>query len=347
MTLTDQENKTMIDFLKRVSPGTPLRTVIDDLIRADLGGLIVFDAPELPKIMDGGFRVNCRFTPQRLFELCKMDGAVIVSSDLKRILFANVMLTPDSTITTNETGTRHRAGERTAKQVDTFVIGVSERRKKITLYFPKSKYYLRGREELLREVSSNLQVLEKQREILDELISKLTILEMSGLVSSNDVCKVVQRAEIILHISESIKRYFAELGKDGNIMNMRYKELLKGVERAEEGVIRDYAILALKKTKTLLSNFTFEGLLDLEAISRLILEKTLDDNVSARGFRFLTPINLDEKEISLIVDELQSLDKIFSAQAEDFDKIIKGRGEQIRNDVANLREQILSGKVIY
>jgi diadenylate cyclase len=342
-----EENKTIIDFLKKVSPGTPLRTVMDDLIRADLGGLIVFESPELEKIMDGGFRVNCRFTAQRLFELCKMDGAVVISSDLKRILFANIMLNPDPTITTNETGTRHRAGERAAKQANTFVIAVSERRKKITLYFPKSKYYLRSREDLLREVSSNIQVLEKQREILDELISKLTILEMSGLVSSGDVCKVIQRAELILHISEAIKRYFAELGKDGNIMNMRYKELLKGVEKSEENILRDYSSLSLKKAKTLLSNFTFEGLLDLDSISRLILEKSIDDNISASGFRFLSNLNLNEKEVSQIVDELKSLDRIFSASSVDFENIIKNRGEQIKNNINDLREQILSGKVIY
>jgi diadenylate cyclase len=341
-----EENKTIIDFLKRVSPGTPLRTVVDDLIRSDLGGLIVFESPELANIMDGGFRVNCRFTPQRLFELCKMDGAVVVSSDLKRILFANVMLNPDPTITTSETGTRHRSGERTAKQVNTFVIAVSERRKKVTLYFPKSKYYLRSREDLLREVSSNLQVLEKQREIFEELISKLTILEMSSLVSANDVCKVIQRIEIMQHISESIKRYFAEIGKDGNIMNMRYKELLKGVEKIEDGVLRDYSALSLKKSRTLLSNFTFEGLLDLDSISRLVLDKSIEDNVSARGFRLLSHINLDEREVSVIVDAFQNLEKIFNASAQEIDEVIKGRGESIKDDIINLREQILSGKVI-
>jgi diadenylate cyclase len=320
--------------------------VIDDLIRSDLGGLIVFDSPELPKIMDGGFRVNCRFTPQRLFELCKMDGAVVISNDMKRILFANVMLTPDPTITTTETGTRHRAGERSAKQSNTFVIAVSERRKKITLYFPKSKYYLRSREELLREVSSTLQVLEKQREIFDELISKLTILEMSGLVSVNDVCRLIQRSEIILHISETIKRYFAELGKDGNIMNMRYKELLKGIEKIEESVLRDFSSLSLKKSKTLLSNYTFEGLLDLESLSRLIIEKSLDENISSRGFRFLSHLSINEKESSILVDAFGNLDKIFSLSAEEIDNVIKGRGDSIKDQVANLREQILSGKVI-
>jgi DNA integrity scanning protein DisA with diadenylate cyclase activity len=87
--------------------------------------------------------------------------------------------------------------------------------------------------------------------------------------------------------------------------------------------------------------------LDLDSISRLVLEKSLEENVSAHGFRFLSNLKLNEKEISEIVDALQSLDKIFSASAEEFDNIFKNRGEQIRDEVNNLREQILSGKVIF
>jgi len=343
----EQENKIMLDFLKKVAPGSLLRTVIDDLLRSDLGALIVFDSPELAPLINGGFRINCRFTSQRLFELCKMDGAVVVSSDLKRILYANVLLTPDPTIHTSETGTRHIAGERTAKQANTLIIAVSERRKKTTLFFPKSKQYLRSLDELLREVSSSLQVLEEQREILDELISKLTILEISDLVSVNDVCKVLQRIEIMLYISESIKKYFTELGKQGNILNLRYKELLRGIEKLRDLVIRDYSMLALKKTNVMLSNITFEGLLDLEAIARLVLEKGLEESVSSKGFRFFSNLNLEEKNVSMLVDEFGSLNKIFSASSKEIEQIIPSQGERIKEDISNLREQILSGKVIF
>src|SRR3989344_716642 len=117
----EEQKETMTDYIRRVSPGTPLRTVVDDLLRAGLGALIVFDAPKLHEqnMLEGGFRVNCRFTTQKLFELCKMDGAIIISPDLRRVLYANVLLTPDNLITSNETGTRHKAGERTAKQAET------------------------------------------------------------------------------------------------------------------------------------------------------------------------------------------------------------------------------------
>lgn len=339
-------DKDFIDFLKKVSPGAPLRTVIDDLIKAELGALIVFDSPELQPLIKGGFRINSRFTSQRVFELCKMDGAIVISPDLKRILYANVLLNPDSTISTAETGTRHMAGERTAKQAQTCVVIVSERRKKTTLCFQNHKYILKSSDGILRDVSSTLQVLEKQREIFDELLSKLNILEMSELVSISDVCKVIQRAEIILKTSENLKRDFTELGKEGNIMNMRYKELLRGVERTEERVIRDYGSLSMNKTQVLLSNITFDGLMDLDAIARIVFEKPVEEIATARGYRFLSHLNLNEKEISDIVTKFENLGYIFKAKPEDFAELFGARSENIIKEIENLREQILSGKVM-
>jgi len=343
----EQENKLVLDFLKKVAPGNPLRIVIDDLLRSNMGALIVFNSPELEPLINGGFKVNCAFSSQRLFELCKMDGAVIVSSELDKILYSNVLLTPDPTISTSETGTRHIAAERTAKQANTPVIAVSERRMKTTLFFPKSKQYLRGLDEILREVTSSLQILDEQRELLDEAVSKLTILEMSDLVSVSDVCKVIQRAEIMLRISDSIRKYFTELGTQGSILNLRYKELLRGVEKLRDFVIRDYSTMALQKTNTMISNISFDGLLDLEEFSQLILGKKPEENVIARGFRFFSYLNIDEKEVSQLVDSFISLNKMFNVTNAELDKILPGKGEKLKQDIDNLREQILSGKVIF
>ena len=343
-----EKEKNFMDFIKLVSPGMPLRTVINDLIGAGLGAIIVFDSPELQtqSLFEGGFRINCRLTPQKLFELCKMDGGIIVSADLSRILFANVLIVPDNTIHTNETGTRHKAAERVAKQAKTFVIAVSERKRKTTLYYSNSKYYLKDTDELLREISSSLQVLEKQREIFDAGLNNLNILEMSELVSVGDVCKIVQRAEMILKISETIKKNFTELGKEGNIMQMRYRELVRNVEKIKTEILRDYSVLSLKKSVTVLANFTFDGLLDIESISRLIMEKPLEENISPKGFRFLAHLPVSEKEISLIVRQFGNLKKILEADSSEFELIIKGRSGATKEEIVKLREQILSGKII-
>jgi diadenylate cyclase len=346
--MATEKEKSFLDFIKLVSPGSPLRTVIDDLVRSNLGGMIVFNSPELNEngIIEGGFRINCRFTSQKLFELCKMDGAVIISPDTTRILYSNVLMNPDHSIHSVETGTRHKAAERTAKQAHTFVIAISERRKKTTLYYNQSRYYLKSTEELIRNISSNLQVLEKQREQLEEQTSNLNILEMSEMVSINDACKVIQRTEMILKISEYIKRSFTELGREGNIMHMRYKELLRGVEKTESEILRDYSILSLKKAKKLLSNMTLDGLLDTGSVARLIFEKPLEESISPKGYRFLSHLTLSVKEISQIVKQFQNLEKILATGPSELEPILKNRAEKTKIEIANLREQVLSGKVI-
>lgn len=346
--MSTEKEKTFLDFLKLVSPGTSLRTVIDDILRSDLGAMIVFDSPALQtqNMFEGGFRINSIFTSQKLFELCKMDGAIILSQDHKRILHANVIMNPDTTIRSVETGTRHKAAERTAKQAHTFVIAISERRKKTTLYHSSTRYYLKSTGKLLRDISSNLQILEKQKEILTEHLANLNILEMSEMVSVGDACKVIQRSEMILKISEFLKRNFTELGKEGGIMHMRYKEILRGIEKSENEVIRDYANLPLKRAKTLLENLTFEGLMDIESIARLVLEKHLEEIISPKGYRFLSHLTLSNKEISQIIRTHENIDNILKTKPSVLEPILKNRSQGISEEMRNLREQIINEKII-
>jgi len=266
---------------------------------------------------------------------------------LKKIVYSNCLLVPTPLIPTKETGTRHKAAERTAKQANTFVIAVSERRKKTTLYYNKTKYYLKSSDELLRDITNNMQLLEKQREILDEALSKLNILEMSELVSVGDVCKVIQRIEMILKISEIIKKDFVELGKEGNVMNMRYKELLKNLEKKEDELLRDYSKLPLQRIKTLLSNLSLDGLIDPEAVSRLVFEQNLEETVSPRGFRFLAYLNLNEKEISQIVKQFESLSNLLNDESNSLEEILKNRAQSFKEEISKLREQVLEGKVVF
>jgi DNA integrity scanning protein DisA with diadenylate cyclase activity len=90
--------------------------------------------------------------------------------------------------------------------------------------------------------------------------------------------------------------------------------LIKNVEKTESEVIRDYSILSLKKTRKLLENLSFDGLLDLDALARLLIEKSLEENISAKGYRFLSHLTLNEKEISEIVEKFKSIDVLFDSQ---------------------------------
>ena len=341
-----EKEKSMLEQIKKVAPGTAMRTVIADLLRSDLGAIIAFETPEIEKVIEGGFRVNCRFTPQRLFELCKMDGGIVISADMRRILYANVLFTPDATITTNETGTRHKAAEKTAKQLNTLVVTISERRKKTTLYYGCSKYYLRSTEEVFREITNTIQLLEKQREIFDDLTNKIGLLEITNMVSVSDICKIIQRSEIILRNSETLKKDFIEVGKEGTLMNLRFKELLKGVEKKEGELIRDYAKLSLKKTKILLENLSFDGLIEIESIARLIFEKELEDIVSPRGYRFMSQLNISEKDAFAIVKEYRSLNEILNDDTNKMEEILKSNTIKIKEEIGELREKIGEGRTV-
>ena len=102
--MRESKNDDIIEVLKLISPGTPIREGLNNILKAKTGGLIVIgDSKDVLDLVDGGFNINEEYTPSRLYELAKMDGAIIISSDLKRILFANAQLIPNSLIETKET----------------------------------------------------------------------------------------------------------------------------------------------------------------------------------------------------------------------------------------------------
>ena len=99
-------NETMRNALSRVAPGQPLRDGIDRIVRSKAGALLVLcDDPEVLSICSGGFLVDAPFSPQRLSELAKMDGAIIITEDGGRIARANVHLVPDPSYPHHKPGT--------------------------------------------------------------------------------------------------------------------------------------------------------------------------------------------------------------------------------------------------
>src|ERR671931_1077710 len=133
----------LLEALARIAPGTELRQAIDDVIRSREGALIVVGDPEaLSFLYSGGIRLDQPFTPQLLYELAKMDGAIVVDSKLTKLAYANVQLMPDPTIPSNETGTRHRTAERVAKQTGALVISISQQRETVSLFVGQSRYLL-------------------------------------------------------------------------------------------------------------------------------------------------------------------------------------------------------------
>ncbi len=309
-------------ILKVVSPGTNLRAALDSALKVGKGALIVVENEELLQILDGGFRVNCRFTPQRLAELVKMDGAIILSKDMKRINYANVLLTPDSKMKTHETGTRHKAAERTAKQTGTLVIAISERKNEIHLFYKNIKYHVRNTEELLRKASTYVQMLEKQRELFDEYVNRLNRLELRNYPSLHQALSVIQKGKLIQKMSEDLRKYILELGTEGLILKVRMKEILLGIEKETNLVIKDYTALDLKKSKALLDDLTYDEILDSEKILNVLACSLAASGPAIKGWRMLSRTSLSEAEVAKLVKEKGSLGSTIHSNSQSYGYIL-------------------------
>ena len=299
----------VLEILKFLSPGTGLRTGIEGVLKAKTGGLIVIENEDIPEIIEGGFKVNCRFTPQRLVELCKMDAAVILSKDMKRILYANVLLIPNSSIPSNETGTRYKAAERTAKHVKTMVIAVSQRRGEVTLFYKNIKYEIKETSEIIRRATEILQILEKHRELFDKLNLELENSESKREVKVDNVTSLIQRGKIILKTSEILKKYNIELGIEGTIVRGRLKELLHGVEKDVNNVIKDYTKIGFKKTRKLLDILNYDEILDLENIEQSLGVSKEIKELTPRGHRLLSTAGMPEEDIGILIKEFKNIQK--------------------------------------
>jgi diadenylate cyclase len=350
---SDEQEKTVVekdfmDVLKMVAPGTSIRIAMDDLLNAGMGALIVIDNGNTASVYQKGFSIHSKFSPQKLVELAKMDGAIILSGNVKKILYANSFLSPNPEITTRETGTRHKSAERTAKQTGAIVIAISERKKKITIYQGDKRHELKESSEILRRAAETLQILEKQRESFNESLTNLNLMELQRIVTVKDVCGVIQRFEIIKRISEIVKRYLIELGKEGAIVSMSLKDLTNGLDKEEELLLKDYFGANYSYAEKVLEKMDFDFLLEPFNISRMLFEELHDKQISPKGLRILSKTNILERYISSLISNFQFLDKILLANDEELLRIFQNEGMLafFKEEIYSLREKLSVGKSI-
>ncbi len=202
--------------------------------------MIVGDGHEVLSICSGGFLLDSEFSPQRLSELAKMDGAIILAKDSSRIARANVHLMPDPSITTTETGTRHRTAERVARSIDVPVLSVSAAMSVIAVYRNDQKHVVQPTGWLHDRTDQALATMQRFRNRFDVALNGLSILEVEDSVSVGDVVGVIQAAEMVLRIAEEVDGYLVELGEDGRLVGLQSAELVDGVAPALHLVVRDY-----------------------------------------------------------------------------------------------------------
>jgi diadenylate cyclase len=340
----------MLDALAAVAPGKPLREGLDRILQAGMGALVVVgDGPEVLNICSGGFLLDAAFSPQRLSELAKMDGAIILAADSSRIARANVHLVPNPNVTTSETGTRHRTAERVARSIPVPVISVSEDQQVIAVYVNDEKHPLEAIPRPLNRANQALSTLERYKNRLDTVAGSLSALEIEDLVTLRDVVTVLQRTEMVRRIAEEVDGYIVELGVDGRLVRLQLEELMGGVEDDRRLVIRDYfheeGDWHLPEAMVFLSELTTEDLLDLKTVSsmlRLPGAADLDLSLSPRGYRLLAKIpRLPESIIERIVERFGNLQKVLRASIDDLDDVEgvgDARARSIKEGLSRLAE---------
>jgi diadenylate cyclase len=228
-------------LLAAVAPGSAMREGLERVLLARMGALIVLgDRPDVLEICTGGFHLDAELTPQRLSELAKMDGAIVLDPNATRIAWANVHLMPDPDVPTSETGTRHRTAERVARSVDVPVIAVSQEMGTITLYRRDLRHPLRATESLLGRVRYLLGTLERFRQRFDEADSTLSAAEVDGTATAADVAHLLQRSEMVLRVATEVEGLLDELGQHGRLLRLQLEELSAGVADEQRLVLEDY-----------------------------------------------------------------------------------------------------------
>src|SRR5881227_2822861 len=317
--LESRQDSRIVRALEMVAPGTALREGIDNILHARTGGLIVVGDPdELAFLFSGGIKLDLDYSPAFLYELAKMDGAIVLNSNATKIVYANVQLTPDPTILTLETGTRHRTAARVAKQTNALVIAISERREVVSLFVDAIKYILEDIPIVLAKANQGLATLDKYRSRLDQVSTRLTALEFEGGVTLHDVLTVLQRAELVTRMAVEIERYIVELGAEGRLIEMQLEETMVGVAGDKAALLHDYlaepAEDAFAMSLDGISRLPHQDLLDFGRLAELLgydrKLNTLDHPVSPRGYRILGRIpRLPKLLIQAIVRDFGGLEE--------------------------------------
>jgi len=337
--------------LAAVAPGTALRDGLERILRGNTGGLIVLGYDDVvAELCSGGFELDVEFSATRLRELAKMDGAIVLDSDHRRIVRAAVHLVPDPTIPTEESGTRHRTAERVAKQCGFPVISVSQSMRIIALYLDGTRYVLEDSAAILSKANQALATLERYKLRLDEVSGTLSALEIEDLVTVRDVTAVVQRLEMVRRIADEIEGYVVELGTDGRLLSLQLDELVSGVDVDRELIVRDYQppetpAHRVGEVLDALDTLSANELLDLTTVAEVMGYSgpdALDTPVSPKGYRLLAKVpRLPGLVVEGLVEHFGSLQKLLAASIDDLQSVTgvgESRARSVREGLSRLAE---------
>lgn len=340
-----------LSALERVAPGTALREALDYIVAGGTGALLVIgDERAVERISNGGFVIGAPFSPQRLFELAKMDGAIILDQGISTIVRANVHLVPDPALPSAETGMRHRTAERVSRQTDALVVSVSQRRDLVSLYQRGAKTVLEDIEVVLAKANQALQTLQRYRSRLDEVSSRLTDLELEDAATLGSVVLVVQRSALAQRVAREVGRYVVQLGVEGRLVAMQADELTASVDEDHIMLLRDYVVDPGTRSASLvraaLSQMTEEQVLDGVAVAQVlgfpVAADMLEYHVQPRGFRVLRRVPMLPGAVAArLVERFGTLSGLLAAteaQLDDVEGVGARRARAVHEGLRRMRE---------
>ncbi len=326
----DNDSAALRRALQLVAPGTELREGLERIQRSHTGALIILGySPEVEALCSGGFELEVDFSPARLRELAKMDGAVVIDTDTWKIRKANVQLLPDANIPTDESGMRHRTAQRVARQTNIPVLSLSASMRLISIYVGRLHHTVEEPETLLARANQAVDTLERYTQRLDEVLASMAIFEMREAVTVRDLATVIQRMEMIRRITSEIDGYLSQLGDDGRLLSLQVDDLLRGAASERALVLRDYIPdpAMLNEVEGRLAGLSGESLLDLRQVSESLGihvydSADLDEVIKPRGIRALAVIpRLPWRIIQAISDKWPTLAQLRLLSAEEFQQI--------------------------
>lgn len=341
----------LVYALRMIAPGTLLRQSIDNIVRARTGALLVFaDEEQIRPLISGGIDIDIAFKPMILYELAKMDGAILLDRSGSHIIHANVQLMPDSRIESQETGTRHRTAERVAKQLGALAISISAARDVVTVYVDDIRYIMDPIRVLLAKADQALETLERFKNRLNQVAGVLSELEFQDRVTLYDVTTYLQRAAMVLSLANLIDRYVIELGTEGRLVELQLEELVLNVCDDRAAILADYlpdpTPIRVEEARLALMALSSEELISMNSIGEILGYESgtsvLDTRLRPRGYRMLRRIpRLSNEAITNVIRQLGSLNAIMEAPAERL-AAVDGVGlywaRNIKEGLARLRE---------
>ncbi|PNR95939.1 DNA-binding protein [Petrotoga sp. 9PWA.NaAc.5.4] len=311
-----------------LAPGKPVRSGIDRILEANLGALLFFSSDAEDHLKKGlihlGFKIDCEFLPEKVYELSKMDGAIILNVDGTKILYANALLNPDETISSSETGMRHKTAEKISVQTGDLAVAISKRRNVISAYYDKIKHELLPENVLFARLNQEITIAQRYRQNFMSLVEYLNLEEAKGEVSLDYVVETLSKGLLTIKITQRAEKYLLELGEIAGSAKIEHEEILRSMPKLVGAIIMDYSSENIKcqrpeEAVDIFNNYSIDTLVKPLEIAKVLgydiasEDELEEEKLTSRGYRILYSTKLPSIAIKNVIENFKTLPELMKA----------------------------------